>query len=105
MVGERFHVEADGFFAGEGVEVAADGVHFAGDLLGGARSCAFEDHVFDEVGDAVDFGRLAAGAGFDPDAHGDGTQMLHALGEDDQAIRQDSTAKISLSSHQYSVGL
>ena len=33
---EDLDVEADGFFAGEGVEVAADGVDLAGDALGGA---------------------------------------------------------------------
>ena len=51
---EDLDVEADGFFAGEGVEVAADGVDFAGELLGGAGGGALEDHVLDEVGDAVD---------------------------------------------------
>ncbi len=96
MVGERFDVEADGLFAGEGIEVAADGVHFAGDVLGGARSSAFEEHVLDEVGDAVDFGGFAARAGFDPDAHGDRAQVIHALGQHDEAIRQYSAAKISL---------
>ncbi len=40
-------------FAGEGVEIAADGVDLAGELLGGAGSGALEDHVLDEVGDAV----------------------------------------------------
>jgi hypothetical protein len=51
---EDLDVEADGLFAGEGVEVAADGVDLAGDLLGGAGGGALEDHVLDEVGDAVD---------------------------------------------------
>ena len=97
VVGERLDVEADGLLAGEGVEVAADGVHFAGDVLGGAGAGALEDHVLDEVGDAVDFGSFAAGAGLDPDAHGHGAEMVHALGEHDQAVGQYGTAKISLS--------
>ncbi len=50
---EDLDVEADGFFAGEGVEVATDGVDFAGELRGGSGGGAFEDHVFDEVRDAV----------------------------------------------------
>ncbi len=59
---EDFDIEADGLFAGEGVEVAADGVDFAGDLLGGAGGGALEDHVLDEVGDAVDRGRSRRGS-------------------------------------------
>ncbi len=51
---QDFDVEADGLLAGEGVEIAADGVDLAGELLGGARGGAFEDHVLDEVGDAVE---------------------------------------------------
>ncbi len=70
VVGQRLDVEADGLFAGESVKVAADGVHFAGDVLGGAGASALEEHVLDEVGDAVGFGGLAAGAGLDPYAHG-----------------------------------
>ena len=95
VFGERLDVEADGFLAGEGVEVAADGVHFAGDVLGGAGARALEEHVLDKVGDAVGFGGFAAGAGLDPDAHGHGAQVFHALGENDQAVRQYSAAKIS----------
>ncbi len=57
---EHLDVETDGLLAGEGVEVAADGVDFAGDELGAARLGSFEDHVFDEVRDAVDFGELMA---------------------------------------------
>ena len=34
MLIQNFDVEADGFFAGEGVHVAADGVHLAGDVFG-----------------------------------------------------------------------
>ena len=37
---ENLHVEADRLFAGEGVEVAADGVDLAGDVLGAARFCS-----------------------------------------------------------------
>ena len=34
MLVENFNVEADRFFAGEGVKVAADGVDLTGDTLG-----------------------------------------------------------------------
>ncbi len=92
---EDLEVEADGFFAGEGVEVAADGVDFAGELLGGARGGALEDHVLDEVGDAVDGGGLVAGAGVDPDAHGDGAEVGHALGEDEEAVGERGGADVA----------
>ena len=51
-------IEADGFLAGEGVEIAADAVDLTGDVLGGAGGGAFEDHVLDEVGEAVFRGRV-----------------------------------------------
>ena len=103
MVGERFDVEADRLLAGEGVEIAADRVHLAGDVLRRAGARTFEEHVLDEVRDAVGLRGLAARAGFDPDAHGDGAQMLHALGQNDQAVGQYSTAKIALRCHSHSV--
>ena len=52
---EHLDVEADGLFAGKGVEVSADRVDLAGELLGGTRGRALEHHVLDEVGDTVDF--------------------------------------------------
>src|ERR1017187_4374019 len=89
---QHFDIEADSLLPGEGVEVAADGVGFAGELLGGARGGAFEDHVLDEVGDAIQVERLVAGAGGDPDAHGDGTDLGDRLGENEQAVAQASPA-------------
>jgi hypothetical protein len=55
--------------------------------------------VLDEVRDAVDFGWLAAGAGLDPDAHGDGAQVVHALSEDYEAVGQYGAADVSLVIH------
>ena len=95
VVGEGLDGETDGFLAGVGVEVAANGVHFAGDVLGGAVAGALEEHVLDEVGDAVDRGVFIAGAGFDPDAHGDGAEVLHAFGEDGEPVGEDGTAEIA----------
>src|SRR6202043_4033114 len=53
MFVEHFGVEADLFLGGEGVEHAADGIHFTRDRFRGAALSAFENHVFDEVGQAV----------------------------------------------------
>jgi hypothetical protein len=73
-------------------------------VLRGAGARALEEHVFHKVGDAIDVGSFAAGAGFDPDAHCDGSNLFHALGQYDQAIRQYGTAKITLIDHRLSVG-
>ena len=93
--------EADGLFAGECVEVAADGIHLAGDVLGGAGTRALEEHVFDEMRNPVGFGGLAAGAGLDPYAHGHRTQVIHALGQDNQAVWQYGSAEVSFSRHRH----
>ena len=103
MVGQRLHVEADGFLAGEGVQVAADRIHLAGNVLRRARPRALEEHVLHKMRDAVDLRGLAARAGLDPHAHGHRTQMLHALGQHDQAVRQYGAAKVSLSVHRHPV--
>ena len=96
---EDLDVETDGFFAGKGVEVAADGVDFAGDALRGAGFGSFEDHVLDEVGDAVKFRHFVTGASAHPDTHSDGADVLHALGEDDEAAGKDSTADVAFAGH------
>ena len=43
-------VETDLFLGGEGIQHAADGIHFARDGFGGAALRALEDHVLHEVG-------------------------------------------------------
>ena len=84
---EDFGVETDLFLGGESVEHATDGIHFAGDVFGRAALGAFEDHVLEEVGDAIFGGGFAAGAVADPDADGNGTDVLHGLSDDDEAVR------------------
>jgi len=79
---QDFHVEANGLLAGKGIEIAADGVHFARDPLRRARLGPLEDHVLDEMGDAVQFRHLVAGARAHPHTHGDRAHVLHALGKD-----------------------
>ncbi len=96
---EDLDVEADGFFAGEGVEVAADRIHFAGDALRGAGFGALEDHVLDKVRYAVELRDLVTGADAHPDPHRDRADVLHALGEDDEAAGEDSTADIAFAVH------
>jgi hypothetical protein len=85
---EHLGVEADQFLGGEGVQVAAHRIDGAGDIFGGAVGGALEQHMLDEVRDAVLLGIFAAGAGADPDAHGDGAHVRHGLGDHAHAIRQ-----------------
>jgi len=96
---EDLDVEADGFLTGKGVEVATDGIDLAGDALGGPGFGSLEYHVLDEMGDAVEFGDFVTRAGAHPDTHGDGADVLHALGEDDETVGEDSTANISIAGH------
>ena len=56
MLVQNFNVEADAFFGGEGVHVAANGIHFARNLFRGTVCGAFEHHVLNEMRDAVRFG-------------------------------------------------
>src|SRR5205807_8546618 len=82
---ENLDVEADTLFGGEGVHVAADGIHLAGDLFGGAVLGPFEDHVLDGTGDAVRFRVFVARSGLQPDADRGGANMLHLLGDNGEA--------------------
>ncbi len=95
MLVEHLDVKADTFFRGEGVHVAADGIDLAGDLLGGAVLGAFEDHVLDEMGDAVRLRRLVARTGLKPNADGSRADVLHLLGDHGEAVGQHLTANIA----------
>jgi len=83
---ENLGVEAHQLLAGEGVQVAADRIHRARDLLRRAIRGALEQHVLDEVGDAVAIRGLAPRAGGDPHAHRNRAHVRHSLGNDAQAI-------------------
>jgi hypothetical protein len=95
MLVEDLGVEADLFLGGEGVEHAADGIHFAGDGFGGAALRALEDHVLHEMGQAVFFRYFAARAVADPHAHGDRADVGHGLGEHHQAVGQDMLLNVA----------
>jgi hypothetical protein len=99
MLVQNLHVEADGFFAGEGVEIAADGIHFAGDKLGRARFGALEDHVLDEMGDSVYFRQLVPRTGAHPHSHGYGADVVHLFGQNSEPVGQHGAANISFVIH------
>src|SRR5262249_21506992 len=75
------------------VEMAADRFDLDRDFAGVAALGAFECHVFEQVGDAVDGGRLVARAGADPYADGGGLDPGHRVGGDDEAVIQAREAK------------
>src|SRR6266852_1043565 len=89
MLVKNLGVEADLFLGGEGVEHAADGIHFAGDGFGRAALGALKNHVLHEVGEAVLFGNFAAGAIADPHADGNGTHVGHGLRDNHEAVGQN----------------
>ena len=97
MLVENFGVEADLFLGGEGVEHAANGIHFAGDGFGGTALSAFENHVLEEMSEAVFGGGFAAGTIANPDADGDGADVLHRLGDDNESVGEDVAMNVARS--------
>ncbi len=86
MLVQHLDVKADAFLGGKGVHVAADGIDLAGDFFRAAVLRALEHHVLDEVRDAVPLQVFVAGAGLDPDPDRGGANVLHLLGDEDQAV-------------------
>jgi len=86
MVVENFGVETDLLFGGEGVEHAADGIHFSRDGFGGAALGALKYHVLHEMSKAVLFGGLAARAVAHPHADRNRADVVHGLGHDNQTV-------------------
>ena len=86
---QHLDVEADGLLAGKGVQVAADRVHLARNVLGRAGLGTLEDHVFHKMRDAIQLCDFMPRAGAYPHAHSHGANMLHALRQDCQPVRQD----------------
>ena len=71
---------------GVSVQAAADPLDLLGDRPGRAPARALERHVLEHVGDAIDLGRLVAGADVDPDPQRGGLQARHRFADDAQAI-------------------
>ena len=78
-------VVACSFLGGESVHVAAHAFDFLHDAAGGASGRAFEEHVLDEMRDAVEPHRFMASADTGPDAQGGGFGVGDLTGGDAQA--------------------
>src|SRR6266446_6797866 len=86
MFGAGFGVKAGVLLAGEGVEVSANAFDGLGNLMRGAAGRAFEEHMLDEMGGAVERFRLEAAAYSNPKANADAGHVRHRRGGDGQAI-------------------
>ena len=86
---ENAQMEGRVFLRGEGVHVAAHGVHVHGDLLGAPRSRALEDQVLDEVGETALAVVLVTGTAADEDADRDRMDLGQGLDEERQSILED----------------
>ena len=71
---------------GIGVEMAAHGLDLLGDFPGAAPGRALEGHMLQQMGDAVDLGRLVARAHIGPDADGGGFDRIHPVAGDPKAV-------------------
>jgi len=94
---EDLGVEADLFLGGEGVEHAADGVHFAGDIFGGTALGTLENHMLEKMSKAVFGGGFAAGTVANPDANGDGADVQHSFGDDNESVGEDVAMNVARS--------
>ena len=84
----RLGVKAGAFLAGEGVQRAADRVHFLGDVARAAPLGALEQHVLNEMAHAV-FRRLfILRTARHPQAYGYRTKVRNALANDRNPIVQ-----------------
>ena len=89
MLVQDLDVEADRLFAGKGVHVAADGIHLAGDIFGGAVGCPLEHHVLDKMRNAIYRRVLVTRAGLHPDPHRDRADVVHVFGQDGEPVGQN----------------
>jgi hypothetical protein len=75
-----------------GVERAADGLDLLGDVLRAAPRRAFEQHMLDQMGDAVDGGVFLARAGAKPEPDRGGLDMVDAVRDHAQAVVEGGQA-------------
>ena len=102
MIIQNFSIEADLFLGREGIEHAADRVHFAGNGFGGTALGAFEDHVLHKMSEAVLLGGFAAGAIANPYPDGDGADVVHGLGDHNETVGQNMPLDVAMfGNHSY----
>lgn len=95
MLVKDLGVEADLFLGGEGIEHAANRIHFAGDVFGGTALGSLENHVLEEMSKAIFGGGFAAGTVANPDADRDGADVLHSLSDDHESVWEDVAMNVA----------
>ena len=95
MLVENLDVETDALLGRKRVQIPTNRVHLPRNGFRGAVLRSFKNHVFDEMRETVDFRFFVPGAGLDPDADGNGPDVLHLLRDDGQAVRKDVPMNIA----------
>ena len=85
---EHLGIEASHFLGRKGVEHSANRVHRLRDSFGCPPLGALEDHVLNEMREAVILRRFTARSRSQPDAHRDRTHVRHLLRDDYESVRQ-----------------
>src|SRR5580693_7700852 len=88
MLVQNLDVKADALLGGESIHVPADGIDLSGYVLGRAMLGAFENHVLDEMGDAIPLCVFVARSALDPNTDRGRTNMLHLFGNHGQPVGQ-----------------
>jgi len=79
-------MEAGHFFASKGIEIAAQPFNSLGDFLRRPLLCSLEQHVLDEMADAIHLDWLVARANAHPQADAYAGHVRHFRGGDRQAV-------------------
>src|SRR5271155_393193 len=95
MLVQNLDVEANALLGGKGVHVSTDGVDLSRNVLGGSMLGSLENHVLDEMRDAIPLRILIARSGLDPNTNRGRTDMLHLLGDYGQAVGQQFALDIA----------
>src|ERR1035441_7440031 len=96
MLVENLGVEADQFLGREGVEISADGIHRSRDVFRATRLRALEEHVLNEVGQAILLLRLTSRSGVDPEPNRHGSDMRHPFCNDTETVGKNGRFDIAL---------
>ncbi len=86
---EDLDVVARVLLGGEGVQVAAQAVHFLRNVLSRPAAGALEEHVLDKVGDAAVLKRLVSRASGQPDTDTNRPHVIHRLGDETDTVVED----------------
>ncbi len=88
ILGQNLGVVGGALAAGIGVQVAANRFDLLGNLVGAAPLRALKGHVFEQMRDAIDLGRLVTSADPDPGPERNRLDPVHGVAGDRQAAVQ-----------------